>query len=439
MADSLVTFTATVIITPLGYPNAIIIYRSNTGASLLSSPKERTWNGTAWSSSETEMATAGASILWVRGAYCSKQTRDHEKTVITLSNDDYLDAYVWNGSSWMVTNNIGQVNTAANTYQSFDIAYETSSGRAILVYAVSSSNASRDLAYRIWNGTEWSNEAYIDDTGHGNHANYRWVELEPNPSTDLNVIALIAIDQTNAYCNGWIWNGSAWGNFQELEDSLAAVRDNKLMAVVYEQNSNQAMFVWGDSSHMESRKFNGTAWENELPEVAISSTSNIRWISLKPDPASNQLMAITIDGGDDLNSVLWNGTAWDSPIEHDDGVTHIGSRCADFDWEPANGKGLLVWSTAQDSVSYKAFTAPSTWSNSSTASNPAGHPWIQLRRSSGNGEVKILGATLNGNQDLFGFKWNGTIFTFEPAAFTTDSATIAYECFDITFQLSGLT
>ena len=420
------------------YTPAFVTYRSNTEINLLNSPKERTWDGASWSTPETEMATAESSILWVRAAYCPISIRNYEKIVMSLSLDGYLDAYVWNGSYWKVTNNIGRVNSAADTYQSFDVAYEGTSGRAILVYAVLSTDTTRDLAYRIWNGTTWSIEAYIDDTGHSTDINYRWVELEYNPTSGSDEIALIAIDQSNADCNGWIWDGSAWGNFKELENNLASVRGNKLMGVAYEQESGEAMFVWGYNNYMESRKWNGIGWEDELPAVDIAgSGNNVRWISLKSDPVSNQLMAIVIDGSNDLNSVYWSGSAWASPVEHDDGVAHIDRRCADFDWEPLGSKGLLVWSTAQNSVTYKSFTAPSTWSSTSTVSNPASHPWIQLRRNPKytDGDVKILGASLNGNNDLFGFKWDGSSLIFESTAFTSDTATLAYECFDIAFRL----
>jgi len=435
IAYSLVSYTATVVIMPLSFTRSFISYRSNTEVYLLNSPKERTWNGSAWSISETEMATAGSAVLWIRAAYCPNSSRRNEKIVVTLSSDDYLDAYVWNGSAWKVTNNIGQVNTAAGTYQSFDIAYEHTSGKVMLVYSVLSTDATRDLGYRIWNGTNWSNEAYIDDTGHSSHVNYRWVELESKPKNGFNEIALIAIDIPNSDCNGWIWNGNTWGNYKELENALAAVKDNKLMAVAYEQNSGKAMFAWGYNNYMESRRWNGTGWENELSAISLG-TLNVRWISMKADPASNRLMAIVIDGSSNLYSVYWDGNAWGSPVLHDDGVTHSDKRCADFDWEPIGSKGLLVWSTAQNSVSYKTFTAPSTWSDPSTASNPGGHPWIQLRRNPKNGDVKILGATLNSNQYIFGFKWNGSALTFEATAFTTDTTMIAYECFDIAFQQS---
>ena len=127
-------------------------------------------------------------------------------------------------------------------------------------------------------------------------------------------------------------------------------------------------------------------------------------VSMKADPASNQLLAIIIDGGSNLNSIFWNGSAWDTPTIHDTAILNDGTRGADFDWEPSGSKGLLVWSTAQGSVSFKTFTAPSSWSGENTVSNPGGHPWIQLRRNpkNVNGDVKIMGAILNSNQNLYG-------------------------------------
>jgi hypothetical protein len=414
---------------------AFISYRSNTGTNLVNSPKTRLWTGASWSSPEEEMDSAGNNVRWVRVAFCPISLRYYEKIVVTLSSDAFLDAYVWNGSSWRVTSNIGQVNSAADTYQSFDLAYENTSGKAILVYAVSSSNASRDLAYRIWDGSNWSEERYMDDTGHASSINYRWVELESNPVNGSNEIALMGVDQTDGHCNGWIWNGSLWGNFQELENSLSSVRGYKLMGLAYEQISGKAMFIWAYANYVKSREWNGSNWGNELPAINLG-TQNVRWVSVKTDPATNQLLAITIDGGSQLSSIFWNETTWDTPTIHDTTVLNPGTRCADFDWEPSGSKGLLVWSTKQNSVSYKTFTAPSSWSGAASVSNPGGHPWIQLRRSpkNVNGDVKIMGATLNSNQNLYGIRWNGTSLVFEPTAFTSDTTLTSYECFDIAFQ-----
>jgi hypothetical protein len=304
---------------------------------------------------------------------------------------------------------------------------------AVLVYALSSSNSTMDLAYRIWNGVFWSNEYYINDPTQSSNLNYRWIELESNPLSSSNEIGLIAVDQTNADCNAWIWDGTQWGNFQELENALSGIRDNKCISLAYEQISGKAMFGWCYSTDIQFRRWNGTSWESELPSISIS-TLNVRWVALKADPQSNKILALTIDGQNDLNTVLWNGSAWGAPLEHDDDVTNIDSRCADYEWEPSGSKGLLVWSTSQDSISYKTFTIPDIWGSPSTVANPSGHPWIQLRRNhrfAYTGEPMIIGATLNGNNDLFGLTWDGNILRYESSAFTDDTGTRSYECFDI--------
>jgi hypothetical protein len=54
-----------------------------------------------------------------------------------------------------------------------------------------------------------------------------------------------------------------------------------------------------------------------------------------------------------------------------------------------------------------------------------------------NGDVKILGSTLNANLDIFGFQWNGSLLKFESTAFTTDTNRMTHECFDVAFKLLG--
>lgn len=423
------TITQTII---AGKPQAMIFYRSNTGNYLEASPKQKTWKNSVWGTAETELASSGNTIRWLRTVACPLSSRLNEIILVTLSSDAYLDAYVWDGNAWHVTNNIGLVNSGADVYQSFDIAYEFASGRAILVYAVSSSDPTHDLAYQIWDGVSWSSEAYIDDSGHSNSINYRWVELASKPTTSSNELALMTVDQTNGHCNAWIWSGSAWGNFKELENSLSSVRDAECLGVAYEQLSGRAMFVWCYSGNIRSLMWGGSSWGLSPTTISIS-TLNVRWVSVKSAPGSNRLMTLTIDGQSHLNTIYWDGSMWASPVEHSTGLTHSGSRCADFEWDISGNAGLLIWSVVQNSVSYKVFNLPSSWGSVFTVANAAGHPWIQLRRNlkySGSG-AKILGLSLNGNNDFYGFSWDGATVTYESTPFTLDVGATSYECFEL--------
>jgi len=187
--------------------DAFIAYRDLT--TTLNTPKERTWTGetTLWGG-QTEMPAADRPVRFSRVAYSPIESRSTEKIVVTLSNDGYLDAYVWNGTSWTVTNNVGNVGRTANTCKCFDVAYEKTSGEALLVYAIASTSTTQDLAYKTWIfGTGWSSENYIDDTGHATDIQYYWVGLASKPTSGSNKITMVGIDFTDADANGWVWDG----------------------------------------------------------------------------------------------------------------------------------------------------------------------------------------------------------------------------------------
>ena len=193
---------------------AFIGYRSNTGSGTRY-PKYRSFNG-SWTA-QAELADAGSPVRHVRVAYCTKMDRLNERIVVTLSNDGRLDAYVWNGTAWSHTG-FGKVwNTAPSSAdRPYDVAYEGTSGRALVVYANTETDGARDLSYRVWNGTAWSGELYIDDPGHASHVRYRWVALETNPVASSNEIGMVAIDGTNNDANAAVWNGSGSVSYTHL-------------------------------------------------------------------------------------------------------------------------------------------------------------------------------------------------------------------------------
>lgn len=433
IATSIMSYTATIMM--IFKSSAFAYYRSNTGPNLLFSPKERTWNGSIWSS-ESEMPPSGGTVQFVRATCCPSRLRGYEKIIVTLSDNGYLDAYVWNGSFWVVTNNIGYVGTTVNIYRAYDVVYESSSGNAVLVYAIYSTNRSEDLAYKIWDGAQWSTEAYIDDPSVFD-IQYYWIKLASYPLTvgRVNEVALIASEEPSNDANTWIWNGSSWSNFLQLEGSIAS-RTTECISVEYEQQSGEAVFIWGARArgvgYLQSRKWTGS-WRSELPQVQIGR-NRPRWFTLKTDPSSNRMMAVSVDSGRDLYTVRWNGSGWTRDSIHDSSVDFSSTRCADFEWEPSESNGLLVWGSGTGSLSYKTLTASSTWSEISTVTSNGTHPWIQLRNTRAT-DVKILGSMLNSNYNLGTLTWDGSTLTnIGDSALTSDATTTAFECFDTCFS-----
>ena len=423
--------------------DAFIAYRDST--TTLNTSKERAWTGdsVAWGS-QTEMPDAGSPVRFTRVAYCPLEARSFEKIVVTLSDDGYLDAYVWNGTAWTVTNNVGNVGTTANAYKSFDVAYEKTSGRALLVYAVLSTDTTKDLAYRIWTfGSGWGDEQYIDDTGHATDVQYRWIALASNPTNGSNEITMVALDGTNSDANGWVWNGNGWGSIYSLDETVS-ITTEECIAVAYETNSGRAWTAVGSAttaSTFSMRSQTGGTWNATKESPNVGGTPN--WCTLKADPASNYLLLVSVDGRSDLNTVYYTGSgSWTVHTEHDNNVDTNAQRCADFAWEPTGSKGLLVWGTSAGKINYKTYTAPTTWGTAQTPTMGANvHPWVQLRTNprSINGDVKILGAVMEGTVfDVGAIGWDGTTFTtIGTNTISSGTTVITYECFEMEFMNFG--
>jgi hypothetical protein len=431
---------------PTTKTDAYVAYRDST--TILGTPKERAWTGeTATWGSQSEMPTASSPVRFVRVAYSPIETRSFEKIAITLSNDGYFDAYVFDGTAWTTTNNIGSSGTTVNAYKCYDVAYEMTSGKALLVY--SKGATTNEIGYKIWTpGTGWGAEQLLELPYTSNRV--RWVSLASSPGTragtsDDNEIALICLTGgANVY--GYTWNGSAWSlmGATAVWDASAAIASEDCTAVAYEKTSGEAMFIWANSVSTDFyyRTWDGTTLSaNTLLDIpAAGAVGN--WVTLKADPASDDLCFTVVDGAQDLNTAYWNGSAWTAHAEHDGTVDSDGERCADFAWEPTGGKGLLVWGTTAGQIAYKTFTSPNTWgSQQNVAMGTNIHQWVQLRTNPRivTGDMMVIGAIIEGTTfDLGSIRWDGTTFTvIGSSSVSPDTTTTSYECFELEFQLFG--
>jgi hypothetical protein len=298
-----------------------------------------------------------------------------------------LDAYVWNGTSWIVTNNIASPGTTANAYKCFDVAYEKTSGRALLVY--SRGTTTNEIGYKIWTfGSGWGSENLFDlarTTGI-----VRFINLASAPGTrsgtgDDNEIALIYLD-ANIDTHGYVWTGSAWSEMgaTAVWDATCAIATKECIAVAYEQTTGEALFIWGDSvaTDFYYKTWDGTTLSaNTLLDIASAALVG-GWCTLKADPSSDDLFFVagtSSTTASELETAYWSGSVWTVHAEHDAACDSNAQRPMDFAWEPTGGKGLLVWGTTTGVINWKSFTAPSTFPSSGAPTMAGGtHPWVQL-------------------------------------------------------------
>ena len=421
--------------------DAYIAYRDSLSLGL-TYPKQRTWDGdtSSWSSS-SELSNSGSNVRWVRVAMCPISQRALEKIVVSLSDDGYLDAYVYDGTSWTVTEDIANVGTTANSYQCFDIQYEKTSGEALLVYSLAP-NSNFQVGYKTWTPSAgWSSEN-IYAIASGTAQTAYWISAAQKPTTDANEIAIAIIgDSTERDAYGLIWSGTSIIS-QQLLTATVSIATEECIAVNYEQSSGYATFISATSSNAFSWQWSGSEWDTSATTFDLTVTSTPNWFTLKANPTSDELFAVSVDGSSDLNTAYWSGSAWTIQTETDTGVDSNAQRCADFAWETTGSDGLLVWGTASGSISYRTFSAPNSWSSTQTASTGAGtHPWVQLRTNTRNisGDTQIIGAFLEATTyDIGSISWDGSSFTVIGSnAISTSTTVVTYECFEVEFQRFG--
>ena len=420
-----------------------IVYMSNTGGSGTSSPKYRAWNGSQWDASETEMATAGSAIQAVRLVHNPLNYRYYEKIAVTQSADGNLDAYVWNGTGWWVTNDIAAVGALATPVRRFDITYETKSGNAMLVYASTSASTAEDLQYKIWNGSAWSTAGAIDDANSNADLQYNFVSLASNPLS--NEIGLIGSYAAGSPAPAWIWNGNSWGNEKNITTAVSVTAEESTV-LAYEQSDGHLLAVAGRNSNnnWDYKTWNGAAWSglgtfDVNPAAGANTQAN--WMKLKPEPGTNRMMLVSVDDGTDLAVSYWDGANWQGATRWDGTVDTHAARPADFDWEPAGVNGILIWGTTAGSLSYRNFTG-TAWNGSETLLTAGAntHPWVQLERNPRNiaGDITVLGADLESTvNDLDGLKWSRPTLTFTDSQFTADTSASTFEAFDIDYNKFG--
>ena len=157
----------------------------------------------------------------------------NEAIVIGVTDDRHVSGSIWNGSAWTpIAINVGGTtkqnlgNPSAKEFWGAAVAYETNSGRAMLVW-----NTGTTLNYSIWNGTSWTAAATIPAyTG----VEPRQIRIASNPLAGSNEIVITVTDK-NEVDRALVWNGTTWGNQIQLDNTRRPQlhrRERRLRAAV---------------------------------------------------------------------------------------------------------------------------------------------------------------------------------------------------------------
>lgn len=259
-----------------------------------------------------------------------------------------LQVMCYDGTTW--SNEWSVAVGGTGTTSRFDIAYETNSGKVMVLYSTNATTTN-ELAYRTKLGSagcgsaNWAAAANLDPVRTSGAIAY--VKLAADSRGSSNLIAAMWAD-TGSSASTMTWSGSAWGNEPTtalattgaLLERVGASQDVQSFDLSYESQSGDLMVAWGISGASATNLIKYRTCTGGVTACTWSATANVPTVAdaatnldIAADPSSDQIALAAIDNSScDLSAAYWNGTsAWTGQANVD-----TNAEC------PATGEQLLA-------------------------------------------------------------------------------------------------
>jgi hypothetical protein len=298
-----------------------------------------------------------------------------EKILCSKTTSDHIHCQVWDGSSWGNLTSVIAAGQTTTSEEGFSVAYEQVSGTGMVCYRDTTDDS---IPYcDTWDGSSWSsksaNAADVSST-------VSMFKLIPEPGSDY--IALMTKDAADDV-NVQIWNGSSWGNLNEVEGTACSSNGTDCFDGAWDTKGN-FMATWYDitAHEVQSLVYNkSTGWGSEQTGVItanIDSGATV-WMNLAAHPFSGEMIVVATD--DDVTSptveaAYWNGSSWGSrtTLEDNLGAGQVDSSTFPLDvaYEHAGDyDALATYGAVSNALKYRIWdTATQQWGNEQSFSTP---------------------------------------------------------------------
>ena len=377
------------------------------GDSISTLPQHRRLIGASWGDPDDIPEGNINAIHWVELEGCP--TRTELVGGVIDSNDD-IKLAVWDGTSW--GNSHTFTTDADRNYKCFDIAYESQTGDALVVGRLGTDTP---LRYNIWDGSAWAfatPQIAFSLPGGDVHD----VVMASQPGGDEILIAVVSsLDDVQLVQ----WNGSSFNDLGTIETSNAK-KGFKMVEVIYEHQSGDAMVVWSRNmdSALKYRMWNGVTLgpEGSLPDFNGLENYVIQGTA-DSDPTSDYIFIATTDNYYDLHAAVWNGDAWIDSREIEISTGPNLTQSFDVAWEASGEDAVIAWAPKNETnVRFLAWKKGTALADATVQEGPdiQYQPWlVRLLPISGTEKIVLLGEnTLN---DLRYCLWTGDRFKGDPA------------------------
>jgi len=220
----------------------------------------------------------------------------------------------------------------------FDVAYETVSGRAMLVTVDGGTN----VQYRILEDGEWSAPQPVFTPALAT-GTVLWTELEPFSRS--NQIALVALDEDQNLMAS-VWDGTQWNFTSLLATQVNSVRDFRAFDVAWESLTGDVLVSWGHSQFAEETRYAtlGSASGLWTTGQFVNTDTVGMTVHLAGDPSSNRIIGVFGEGfsDDDVGVSVWGGQTWSDTAELAL-QGHPQSRAMDVGWFGRTGIGFAIY------------------------------------------------------------------------------------------------
>ncbi len=364
------------------------------------SPNSAEWNGSSFGAAEN---TAGVG-QWriIDGA--ESPTRD-EKIVLGVNGSGVISGEIYSSGVWTALP-FSLSTVASSTNHGFDVAYESQSGHAIVVWNNNTSGTT-PISFRVWDGSSWSAVQNITVPNAGQAVE---LQLAADPTSDEMILIVCPQDAFIDYA--MVWNGSNWGNAVTLDSSVGL--DRTEINVAYESQSGQALVVYdadASTNALAFRTWNGSSWSGQgvLPAPAgVGAASDASWTVLASDPTSDRIAIAVVADGNETWLNVWDGSSWGTGLTATNNASTIAARSVSVAFEATSGEALAVYAeSGQNTVSFRTWTSGGGWSAEQTGPNLGAVP-NSMTLSVDPDNNRLMLAVQDANNDLKCIQWDGS-------------------------------
>lgn len=346
-----------------------------------------------------------------------------EKLMCTKDSANDVNCQVFDGAAW---GNLLEVSANAGADKAYDLVYEQVSGEAMVCYRSPAINTQTPRC-RLWNGAAWGAEFSALAVGGAINT----MRLVADPDSDY--LAMVTKDGGDDI-NVQVWNGSAWGNLQEVSVNAGACASCFPYDASWEKSGDDLVVAWFDDATdaVFTREFDKSSfWSAEITNVITGlSTSDNVYVETdnSPDPTSSAILLAVIDDDNTLSANSWNGSVWGTASELSADIN--GTVAADthlfdlaFEQRPDYDAVLTYGSTA-NLLKYRVWDS-STLSWGSELALPTAveaKDWHQL--ASDPNRQNIMLAAVGTVNDVDSIEWNGSAWDAGWTSHDTASADV---------------